>query len=210
MGTRSKLVLAALTATIVMSVAVSTASARRFSINAQGFRAIWSNLELEASGLNIRCPVTLEGSFHNTVIEKVSGALIGYTTNGQVNGPVCTGGSATILSATLPWHIRYDSFRGALPNITGIRIQLVGAGFRVDNGTVCLTLTRASEPAFGIINVEGAGAIRKIRTLTADESAGITLRGDFLCNFAGRGRFRSTAEVFQQNTTTRLLLQLVQ
>jgi hypothetical protein len=193
----------------VLALAAS-AAARRFALNNQSWVSVWTNIEVEAAGFNVRCPLTLEGSFHSAIIEKVSGALIGYVTNAQIRVSVCTGGSVTILSETLPWHIRYDRFMGTLPNITGIRIQLVGAALAIENSEPCIINTTEREPLFFIVNVEGAGAIRKIRTLRADESAGIVLRGRFLCGFAGRGRFRGTAEVFQQATTTRLLLQLVQ
>src|SRR5580765_3632601 len=108
MRTRSKLLLAALATTAFMSIAVSSANARRFEISNQRFRAVWTFLEFTANGHVILCPVTLEGSFHSRTLSKVSGQLIGYVTNAFVPATECvTGGRARALTETLPWHMQY-------------------------------------------------------------------------------------------------------
>jgi hypothetical protein len=213
MRTRSKLLLAALTATAFMSLLVGTASARRFQLSNQRWQAIWPLLSFETGAATVSCPVTLEGSFPSAILSKVSGQLIGYVTSAKVNGvrSACNEtGSATVLNATLPWHIRYDRFIGALPSITEIRIQLIGARFQVNaGGVVCLAGTTAAAPGFGYVVRDVATG--RANTLRADPSGRIPLGGEFLCGFAGQSNFRGTAEVFLQgSTSTRIVVTLVQ
>src|SRR5262245_54186380 len=114
MRTRSKLLLAGLTATIVLGAAVSTAYAGNLSVSEAGVRIVWTPLSLEAAGQVIACPVTLEGTFHRRSIVKRRGALIGAITRAIVRGGraagECTGGTATALTNRLPWHITYEGF----------------------------------------------------------------------------------------------------
>jgi hypothetical protein len=73
-----------------------------------------------------RCDLTLEGSFHSRTFPKTPELLIGYLTRvGTANCTLTT----TILTATLPWHVRYTGFSGALPDITAIRARIVGVAF---------------------------------------------------------------------------------
>lgn len=206
---RSKLVLAAFAATAVMALAASSAGARRISTTAQGFRAVWASLEFSAGGFVIRCPVTLEGSFHSRTISKVCGQLIGYISRAFVRETGCAGGSGRALTETLPWHVQYLGFEGTLPNIESIRLILVGARFRVvnSNGTACLAGTTQAHPAGGIANIVSGS----VNTLRADETMRIPLGGGFVCSFAGESTFAGTAEVFVQgSTTTRITVRLVQ
>jgi hypothetical protein len=214
----SKILLTALTAALVLGAAVSTASARRIEVSNQSFRAVWTSLEFtgrEPFGgtLIVRCPVTLEGSLHSRTLSKVSGQLIGYVTNAQVRGeePPCEGGTATILSETLPWHIRYDSFRGTLPTITGVRVQLINASFliNINPGIPCLFSSTTARPAFGIIEITG-GVATKLR---ADETSQIPrFNAPLNSGFCpAEGSFKGTAELFLQgSTTTRINVRLVQ
>lgn len=161
MRTRSKLLLTALTAAFVMAATVGSASARNLSISEQRFRAVWTPLSFTALGglIQVRCNVTLTGSFHYRTIVKSRGALIGYVTDARLTRP-CTGGEAWILNGSeratnsLPWHIQYDSFRGTLPRIEGVRLALVGAAFLlIAAGNECLYQSTSASPAFGIINL---------------------------------------------------------
>jgi hypothetical protein len=220
MRTRSKLLLTALTAALVFAAAVSTASARRFALSNQLYRVTWSELELlghEPFGgtLTIKCPVTLEGSLHSRTLSKVSGQLIGYVTAAFVRSESCVGGTARVLTETLPWHVRYDRFIGALPGITGIRIQLVGAKFLVTfpPGINCLFTSTAREPAFGILEREAGGLVNRLR---ADETVTVpktpneqaTLNSAFC---PPGGIFAGAGEVFLQgSTSTRISVTLVQ
>jgi len=184
MHKRSKLLLVGLASAMLLALAVSSASASRLSVNEQSWRVVWTPLSFSAGGNVVRCNVTLEGSFHYRTIVKSVGSLIGFITRAIAN--TCTGGSATVLTNTLPWHVQYGGFTGTLPNIATVRLSLIGASFNVrPSGLVaCLARSTTENPARGIATVSG-GTITK---LTAEEGATIPLNG-FLCEFAGEGTF---------------------
>lgn len=193
MRTRSKLLLVALTTTAVFSLAVSAASARRLEVSEQRFLAIWTSLNFSGGfGPTVLCPVTLAGSFHSRTISKVSGQLVGYVTEASVDSPNCTNGHATVRTETLAWHVQYNSFTGTLPEIGTIKIQLVGARFRIeDSGVTCESTTSQSRPAFGTITREANGGLLVIR------AEGSIPCGIFIGTFEGNG------EVFVQGPTDR-------
>jgi hypothetical protein len=181
-------------------------------MSSQRFLVIWPLLSFETGAATISCPVTLEGSFHSATVAKISGSLLGNTTNATIRGgrAECNEtGTARVLSETLPWHIRYDRFIGALPNITEIRLQLVGARFmiRTNGGLECLAGSTARDPAMGYVVRDAGGIARRVR---ADEGATLPLGGGFLCEIAGNANYRGTAEVFVQVSTTRIVVTLVQ
>jgi len=130
---RTRLTLAALTATFLMASCVSSAAANRLSVSNKNWRVAWSRLVTQsAGGTNLTaCPVTMEGSFHSATIKKVLGALIGYVTRATAGRP-CTGGSVTVSQASLPWHITYEGFAGALPNITDLFLLLRNLNFTAE------------------------------------------------------------------------------
>lgn len=229
MRNHTKLLLAALTTALVLAAGINTATARRIEISNTGIRIVWSELTFSSvstgAGTDAICPVTLEGTLHSRTISKVSGQLIGFITSAHVNerSPPCTykGGALAVrilngntgngeeAPTTLPWHIRYDSFAGTLPNITRIRVQLVGAGFRLEVpffAIVCLFKTTGSFPGFGDLNI-GAGGV--ITNLTVLPERPIPL-------FEGRagcptqGFFRGTATVTLLGNTTSITVRLVQ
>jgi hypothetical protein len=149
---------------LLATMIVGTAAARRIRWDENHFSIIWNRasfpettlmgFSFEAIGVPpVNCPVTLEGSLHSAAVSKVSGALIGYITSAQVGQAVlCEGGTATALTETLPWHIRYDSFTGTLPNITGVEWQIIGLSFRFQparEANACLIRTSAARPAKG-------------------------------------------------------------
>ncbi|MBS1869629.1 MAG: hypothetical protein JSS99_08200 [Actinobacteria bacterium] len=163
MRTRSKL-LTLLAAVAVLAVAVGTANAGRFSTSEQRFRITWSSFELGGFTELIRCRVTLEGSFHSRSFAKVAEALVGYITGGTIAHP-CTGGeqwlfngrevqNGTTLANTLPWHLRYESFSGSLPNITELSFKVVGMRLLRESELFgirlrCTYTTTAAEPFRG-------------------------------------------------------------
>jgi hypothetical protein len=103
-------------AIVVMALNVTTATARTLSIGpSQSFRETFNDLELRTLEIRDDCRLTLEGSLHARTMAKVAGSLIGYIT--RVRTGQCTVGT-TLLTETLPWHVRYESFSGTLPNIT--------------------------------------------------------------------------------------------
>ncbi len=208
-----RLLLTSLAATAILATAVSTATANRFVVSNQQIRATWATLEFFNTAVagTIRCPVTLEGSFHSRTIVKARGSLIGYVTRAAVNNPACVGGRATILQELLPWHITYNSFEGALPRITGVTLNLIRAGFIVElGGNNCRALTTIANPARGIaaVNSSGGGAVT---SLEADPSATIPLTngpGGILCSLAN-GVFRGTGTVTLLGTNNAISITLI-
>jgi hypothetical protein len=184
MPTRSKLLLTALLAALAMATAASAASARSLELaeaQDQRFTAAWTPISFIALGglIQIRCNVTLRGSFHTRTSAKMRGSLAGYVTSATITRP-CTGGEVWILNGTerptntLPWHIIYDSFRGTLPLITGIRTALVGSSWLIiAGGNQCLYNSTSASPAFGVINItSGTGVATGV---TAENESRIPL-----------------------------------
>jgi hypothetical protein len=187
----SKLLFAGMLSALLLSMAVGSASANRLSVNSTLIRIRWTVLNFSAGTNVIRCAVTLEGSFHSGTIRKVERALIGHISRASVSA--CSGGSATVLQETLPWHLRYGGFTGTLPIIRTLLIQLVNASFAVQpSGSLrCLARTTEAAPARGIANLEAGGVINSI---AAEEGAEIPLNGEGgLCRFAGEGHFGGTS-----------------
>jgi hypothetical protein len=191
----------ALAAAFSLAHAVDSASANHLSYSSQGFRIVWTSLTFSEAGGNfpIRCPVTLEGSFHSATVAKVREALVGYITRAIVNNPGCTEGQATILRESLPWHVRYQSFTGALPAITGVRHYLIGAAFQIEPGLGIVCLARSSErfPAAGDAQREAGG---NVTTLEPDSTLAIPVTGT-ACPEAGI--FSGSGEVFVLGSSER-------
>jgi hypothetical protein len=202
MRTHSKLLLTALTAAFVLAAAIGTASAGRFSTSEQRFRVTWSRLTLSGFATNVQCEVTLEGSYHYRTFVKVAESLVGHITGVTVRHP-CTGGEAwayngterlgvTTLSNSLPWHVRYQSFNGTLPNITAIVQSLVGSRFLVEATFLgirvrCNYTTEAVQSARGPVT-------REVETRTLEQQ---TAEGEISSESGGcpRGRFSGAGPV---------------
>jgi hypothetical protein len=204
MRTRSKLILAAISAIAVLGMAVSASANRLEVVNSErGFRIAWTPLTFEAGGATVRCNVTLEGSFTRRTTTKTLGATIGSVTRAPVN--TCVGGTAS--SSGLPWTTAYGGFGGTLPTISTVTLRLTNARFTVDPTELpaCNATTEAGEPARGIAAVNASGEITELR---ADETATIGTEGGFLCEFGTRGRFigTGTASVLGESAKTRLRL----
>jgi len=208
MRTRTKLTLAGLTATLLMGLAVSAASASHLRVTNQNFRVTWSGLKFleEGGGSLVTCPVTLEGSFHSATIAKVLGSLIGVVTRATVGNSSCSGGHATILQATLPWHVRYNGFTGILPNITGVGLALAGVAFNVEVFFVnCLYKENGTETAAGTAAVEPAHAIT---SLNADNTIRLPkFSGGSLC--PASGGFEGAGNVTVTGSTTKISVTLI-
>jgi hypothetical protein len=194
----SKLILAALSATMLLGIGVSSATARSFEIGSweRGFRIVWTALEFSNNvGLEtVRCPVTLEGTFHRSTYAKVSGTLIGYVTRAIIRGErtSCTGGTARIFGESLPWHLQYSSFAGTLPDIESVTLVMLGAHFGAEpagSGLTCNGRTEAGHP--GVIQIRSPGVVGRLRFIrSAVPSGRIPLEGSGLCAFA-TGELRS-------------------
>jgi hypothetical protein len=129
--------------------------------------------------------VTLEGTFAGRTIPKVTYTLMGRITEARVGTRAeCTGGEATVLRETLPWHIRYNGFEGRLPNITNIRTLVADASFRVfdaPSNAICLFTSRETtrEHIAGIFNRETGGAVTSVDVLgsiTSNENCAFGIR----------------------------------
>jgi hypothetical protein len=209
MRKRYQLLLTGLTAAMLFSLALSSASANELSVDERFILIAWDPLTFTAAGTDIECPVTLHGSFHEFTMDKVIGSLDGHTTQAIVNDSRCVGGRATILTADLPWHNQYNGFIGDLPDIFGVGIRLIGARFRVDPEgglPACLAGTDATDPGLGIAEREEGG---KITGLIADENATIDLGGSFLCEIGGSSRFSGTGDVRAGEDDDQILLWLI-
>ena len=197
--------LAAVTVTMLVAIAVSNAAARNLSTNERFFRIAWSSLEFTetAFGIGIRCPITMEGSFHNVTIAKVLGSLIGNVTRTSLKNESCTGAHMTILVERLPWGISYQGFTGRLPAIETLKILLIRPAFRLEIRSI-FSINCLAEPARinGIIRgrIEAGGAY-KPETLTPE--AELIPCGEI------NGSFRGTGNVTRLGSTERFLITLI-
>jgi len=175
-----KMIIALVGATMFFSVVVASASARNFSISERRLSATFARVEFSGGFGTIRCNITLSRTLHGGTIPKVLETLIGYMTAASVGG--CEAGSATILSETLPWHLRYVGFLGRLPDIIGIIRRIVGWAMKIREpfGIECLSTSTAASPVTETMNREAGGRLTSL-TLggTVPTSCGIngTLRG---------------------------------
>jgi hypothetical protein len=182
MHRRGKALFAAALATSVLTVATGSAAANRFAFSEQALRIVWSG-ESKFRAERVRCPVTLEGSFHSRTISKVTNSLIGFITSAAATQAGCEGGSIRFLNGTetqfntLPWHWRYAVFTGALPNIVSVKLIIVGASFKVGN---CLYRSLETQPLVVSLELNGVGGVTALRL---EESATIRRNeeGELLC-----------------------------
>ena len=192
MGRHTRL-LAGVVAALALGAATGTASANRLSISSQSFRLNWAPATIagqSGSGISVECNLTFEGSFQRTTTEKTVGQPLGDITRPTLG--TCTGGSATLLSETLPWHITYEAFTGTLPNITGVVARFIGVSIGItDSGLPCLLRTEAEHPVSATA-IRGEGST--VTGVRFDETDLIVGAGNFVCrmlrlNLSGTGRF---------------------
>jgi hypothetical protein len=209
MHTRSKLVLASLTAAAILASALASASARNLSITNDRFRVVWTGLEKNfvESGLTVRCQVTLEGSFHSRTLRKTTGALIGSISRGTVHLAQCQGGLPTVAQESLPWHVRYRSFAGALPAITSFDVEVVGAKLILEvSGVRCTTQSTAASPWVFRATVAASG---RIESFNPDGAAQIPVRGSFPCEFAGNYTLSGAGRITLLGSTISISVRLI-
>jgi hypothetical protein len=140
-----KLLLAAAGATVLLGALVSTASAGRLEVSTKEISMMWRSVEFRLPFATTRCQVTLDSTLHERTMIKDLGTLMGYITR-AILGP-CTGGTYTILTSTLPWHIRYSDFTGTLPEINSLIVHVIGFSWRFSGGgSTCLAISEASHP----------------------------------------------------------------
>jgi len=215
---RSRLILAALAATAVLALAVSDASAGRFSTSERNFEVIWDNalsnktdLEIidSTAGINIRCRATLLGHFNESTIIK-SSSINQYTiTHGAIVN-ACEGGSATLRTETLPWNGRFRDYIGTLPRITSIFLSFIGMRIHLRElrGTECEATSEANHPAIHIVE-RGLETTGEAEDIIADRNGRIPIRGSFLCDFAGEGELGGIGLIRNLPRTGKIRLTLI-
>lgn len=128
----------AATVLAALAVGAATASANRLWRSNLGIRIVWARVLFDGI---VRCAVTLEGTLHGNSHAKTENLLIGHITRAIVTRP-CEQREWTarfltpnegVNPGTLPWHIRYDSYTGTLPRITGVRWRIVGMAWEINN-----------------------------------------------------------------------------
>jgi hypothetical protein len=215
---RKSLMLAttALTAAFLLAASVGTASARNLSLSNQNFRIVWRELIL-GNGL-VNCEVTLEGSFHYRTIVKRERALIGWITRGVARHP-CRSGDMWFDNGTeeflgrrtingLPWHVTYETFLGALPNITGIRLLLRAASAPLNVAGLCLARYGLTEDNISLLATVVAGVIGTIRPVEGANT--LTRREVFSGSFCpATVELRGEGVVTLLGNTTRLTVTLI-
>ncbi len=189
MWLRSRLLLVALAAALMLTVSVGVADANRLNLSTTSFTIRWREFyvptgvrpeELGELEETTRCPVTLSGSFHARTFAKVRDSLIGYVSAAQSS--ICTNGMATVLRTGLPWHLTYQGFTGALPAISSARSSLIGFGLSVfvpRLGSNCLIRTTAAEPL--PLDFNRQTATGRITDVTIPIGNQISATGGILC-----------------------------
>jgi hypothetical protein len=178
-------------AAYVLLALSGSATANRLSLSNRNIRWMYTEYtSTNNAGVSISCAVTFEGSFHSATLAKVRGALIGHLTRVTSRSGCSGGGDIVFLAETLPWHLRYASFAGTLPNISSISVDVIGFAWRYPGfGGTCLYRSTAEGPARFILNRGPEGGVR---TVTADPTVGVPfVSGEFICpetiNYRGTG-----------------------
>jgi hypothetical protein len=148
---------ATLSAVAILATLTSTATAGRLSASSQTLRATFASVRFASGFGTTECAVTFEGSLHSRTIAKTAGALIGYITRAALG--TCSRGSATVLTASLPWHARYSSFSGTLPNIAAIAGAVTGAQVQISEPVFGVTCLMSGGTTTGTLNREAGGVI---------------------------------------------------
>jgi hypothetical protein len=227
MQKRVKITLLVLTAALALAAAVGNATARRIEVSEQRILVLFRALSFASGGTTqVVCDVNIEGSFHSRTLSKVSGQLVGYITEASVHRP-CPTNTAFILNGverlpdgstapnSLPWHIRYKSFEGILPNIESIDLQLVNAAFlvRILNLINCLYRSTAASPMVGLAIRENGTAghpVGQVIGLLAKPEFTIPISPGQSESCPAAGELKGTGQVGSQTTWSLIFVRLVQ
>ncbi|MBS1869407.1 MAG: hypothetical protein JSS99_07055 [Actinobacteria bacterium] len=194
---------ATLLAAITLAAAVAGADATSFAVAERPLYTTMNPIVFEAAGAQVRCPITLSGSFTESTFAKTTGLRVGSITSGTLGE--CSGGTATLVREALPWSVQYTSFAGTLPNITSTALRLIGATLTITptGGPTCTARTEAGEP---LPSTATRNNIGEITTLRMDETAGIRMT-PFLCEIT-RGHVGGTGTVSREGRTAGVILLL--
>jgi hypothetical protein len=197
-----KLLLAAAGATVLLGALVSTASAGRLEISETRISAMWRSVEFALPSVTVRCEVTLDATLHERTMIKDLGTLMGYITR-AILGP-CSNGTYTILTSTLPWHIRYSDFEGTLPEITSLIVHVIGFSWRISGGgNTCLARSSTTKPLIITFHRDPVTHLLTEAGLSGRIPTGIEC-------FGIEGTFRSdSGSLSVSNSTTRVSVSLI-
>lgn len=161
-----KTLLALVGTAIVLGALVGSASAGRLSTSTRNIRVTWPSVEFiePVFGYTNRCPITFEGSLHSATVAKSIGALIGHMSRATVNNNACSAVRATILQASLPWHVHYGGFLGSLPSISSVIMRVIAFEFRADGwwGDCLFTTTEAQAATLNYNRTTATGAVASV------------------------------------------------
>lgn len=139
----------------------ASASARNLSVTETVFTGGWSRVNLAGGFGTVECEMVMGGALHARTFAKAARRLIGADLIGPTI-PRCARGGASVLRETLPWHIRYESFGGRLPNISSIGTEVIGVSLRIREpafGVICLARSTEAQPVFVILNLGSGGRL---------------------------------------------------
>ena len=163
-----KLLLAALTSALLLTAIASSASASRaFEARPAGAITGTAPVTFASGEQRVTSLVTLTGELERTIAKTV-GALVGRIT-GCVStlGETGTGVRVRIkCDLSLPWHVRYVSFAGTLPNITSITVLVLDVSFLLRDllgGIAINCLYLGDVPA--LVVVGAGGGVERIRII---------------------------------------------
>ena len=206
-----KLITTTLAATALFAALSSSATAGRFELSNQRIRTVFSPLVFTAPGATtVSCTVTLEGSFHTRTFAKTAGLLLGYITRAGFDLPNCrsTGLSTEIkveaVRTTLPWHVQYVDFSGALPAAQP-RIRLINIRFQLLRVPLLGNCNYTGSPNYIVSGPAGGGINEGNASLRAEET--LSFRGE--PGSCPEYRFSGRAPITLLGTTTPITLRLI-
>jgi hypothetical protein len=171
--------------TLAVGAGVAAAETIEMPYGELGFTAKWASFEGEAFGTTIRCPVTLEGSFQEPGIQTATGTPVGTVNEARFGA--CTGGTATAAAGSLPWHVKFSSFTGLLPNIASVKMNVTDAAIAtVVIGLRCTIRASEAEPLRWNTTLVSHEAV----ATEVDPATVIRNEGESFCAFGGPARLR--------------------
>lgn len=106
------------------------------------------------------------------------------------------------LANSLPWHVTYKAFAGTLPNITQLRILLVGVRFLVRIATLLCTYTENGQGIDLLLNI----ALGRVASITAEPRPALTSASPFC---TASGGFSGNGAYTVLGSTTRVTVDLI-
>jgi hypothetical protein len=171
MHTRGKLLLAALTSALFLTLVPSAATALRSLQYTTGPITLTGNETLTSDTGTTITTSTTKVINTSTSVAKTRGALFAFLTE-------CTAtlGTAFVFvriaitcGLTLPWHVRFDSFTGTLPRIINVKLISLNVTVLLRNlpsGELLNCLYQGDQPAIARVN-----AASEITEIQIDETA---------------------------------------